>query len=168
MADFDLEQANDQAKERLTIGLKGEGAHLKFADAIKDFPTNLRDTKPNNVPYTFWHQLDHIRITQWDILRYVIDTGHTSPSWPSGYWRATSEQSSDESWDACIEHYYADLEECVALVGRDDVNVLEPVAHNSGRSILGSMLILIDHTSYHLGEFVMGRQILGAWKTELG
>ena len=167
METFDLDQANEQATNRLVIGLRGEGAHLKFADAVKDFPPDLHDAKPNNVPYTFWHQLEHMRITQWDILKYVVDTRHVSPSWPTGYWPTTSDLSKDDSWKVSIERYYSDLEECIALVNRDDINVLEPVAHNSGRSIMGSMLIVIDHTSYHLGEFVMGRQILGAWESEL-
>ena len=167
MGIFDLEHANAHAKERLVIGLNGEGAHMQIANAVKDFPPDLRDAKPNNVPYTFWHQLEHIRITQWDILKYVVDTRHVSPPWPTGYWPATSALSTDDSWKASIEQYYADLEECITLINRNDINVLEPVAHNSGRSIMGSMLIVIDHTSYHSGEFVMGRQILGAWKSEL-
>ena len=166
MGEFNLEQANQQARERLVIGLRGKGAHLTYAKAIDNFPSNLRDEMPDNVPYSFWHQLEHIRITQWDILRYVVDKEHVSPTWPGGYWPATTDLSSDKSWNDSIEQYHADLEACVGLINRSEA-VLEPVAHNAGRSIMGSMLIVIDHTAYHLGEFVMGRQILGAWESEL-
>ena len=63
--------------------------------------------------------------------------------------------------------YYSDRDALIALIRRQDVLVLEPVPHNNGRSIMGSVLIVADHTAYHLGEFVMGRQILGAWKSAL-
>ena len=159
----DLDQVNTQAKERLVLGLEGKGAHLSFEDAVDAFPLSLFNRKPDHVPYTFWHQIEHIRIAQWDILKYIIDPEHVSPPWPDGYWPARSDEADEETWNNSIRKYRSDLDEFLELIQRDDVNVLEPVSHNAGRSIMGSALIVIDHTSYHLGEFVMGRQILGAW-----
>ena len=71
------------------------------------------------------------------------------------------------AWDGSIGQYYSDLAEFIQLIERDEIDLFEPVPHNAGRSILGSALIVADHTSYHLGEFVMGRLMLGAWKSEL-
>lgn len=163
----DINQINIDAKERLVKGLRGKGAHMTIDQAVEGFPTSLYNVKPDHVPYTFWHQLEHIRITQWDILKYVVDPGHVSPSWPEGYWPDQSAEADEKAWNQTIEQYKSDLEELIALVESGDVNVLEPVPHNNGRSIMFSMLIVIDHASYHLGEFVMGRQILGAWKSAL-
>lgn len=163
----DSASANAEAKRRIVSALRGEGAHLPFADAVHGFPEFLVNTAPDHVPYTFWHQLEHIRICQGDILNYILDPNHASPEWPGGYWPAWSVTADQAAWDETIEQYYTDLEEFSRLVGRDDIDLLEPVAHNAGRSILGSALIVVDHTSYHLGEFVMGRQMLGAWKSQL-
>ena len=168
MGQFDLAAANAEAKQRLVRALEGRGAHLSFEDAVTDFPDSLINEKPSNVPYTFWHQIEHIRICQCDILRYVLDPKHVSPSWPQGYWPAESAAADRSTWDHSIEQYNADLEELIRLIERDDVNVLAPVEHNAGRSIMGSALVVIDHAAYHLGELVMGRQILGAWKSALG
>jgi hypothetical protein len=167
MGDFDLEKANALAKERLILGLQGKGAHLTFDDAIKELPVSIRNVMPDHVPYTFWHQLEHIRITQWDILKYVVDPDHVSPSWPTGYWPAPSAMAEEATWNRTIDQYHTDLQELIDLVQRDDLNVLAPVDHNAGRSVMGSVQIVIDHTAYHLGEFVMGRQILGAWRSAL-
>ncbi len=62
--------------------------HLPFEEAVADFPDEAINTRPPNVPYTPWHLLEHLRITQWDILEYVRKPGHLSPDWPAGYWRA--------------------------------------------------------------------------------
>jgi hypothetical protein len=36
-----------------------------------------------------------------------------------------------------------------------------------GRSVLREALLVIDHTAYHVGEFVVARQVMGAWKSSL-
>ncbi len=167
MSSTNPESANIAAKERLVLGLQGRGAHLSFADAVADMPAALFNKKPDNVPYTFWHQIEHVRIAQWDILRYIAEPGHVSPSWPEGYWPNPSLETDEAGWQRTIARYHTDLQELIDLIQRDDTDVLAPVSHNAGRSILGSVLIVIDHTAYHLGEFVMGRQISGAWRSAL-
>jgi hypothetical protein len=156
-----------EQKTRIASGLRGEGAHLSLFDAVAGFPPELMNTAPEFVPYTFWHQLEHIRICQIDILRYVKDPSYESPPWPAGYWPEHGDQATQEQWNQTIQSYREDLESFVSLVTDEETDVLAPVEHNNGRSILGSALIVIDHTAYHLGEFVMGRQMLGAWPSQL-
>jgi hypothetical protein len=141
-----IEEMNEEARVRLVSGLEGKGAHLSFEDAVRGFPEGLMNTKPPHVPYTFWHQLEHIRITQADMIGYILDPDHVSPEWPAGYWPPQDEQTEGKGWQKTIRSYTAD---------------------RGNRSILRCTLIIIDHTAYHLGEFVMGRQILGAWESEL-
>ena len=164
---FDLEAANREAKERLVPALAGHGAHLGLDDAVRDFPRERMNEKPPNVPYTFWHQLEHIRIAQWDLLRYASDPSHVSPEWPRGYWPAPDEVTDEAGWKATVEAIRTDRDELIGLIEDPECNVLEPVAHMDGRSIVRAALLVIDHTAYHLGEFVMARQMLGAWESEL-
>ncbi len=161
------ESMNIEARIRLVAALEGKGAHLSFDDAVRDFPEGLRNAKPPHVPYTFWHQLEHIRITQWDMLRYIEDPGHVSPDWPKGYWPDQAATTDGAGWDTTIRQYLSDLASLIALVNDPKVNLLAPIKHIENRSILRCGFIIVDHTSYHLGELVMGRQILGAWKSAL-
>lgn len=162
-----LEAAAREARARLADGLEGRGAHLTFEEAVRDFPDGLINAKPAHVPYSFWHQLEHIRIAQWDMLRYIQDPGHRSPDWPEGYWPAPEAAADRAGWDRTVERYLADRRELVALVRDPGVDLLAPVAHMENRSIFRAALVIIDHTAYHLGELIMGRQILGAWKSLL-
>ncbi len=164
-ADFDLNAANEEARVRLAAALHGHVAHLNFDDAIRNFPARLMNEKPDNVPYTFWHQLEHIRITQWDLLRYIKDPGHQSPNWPVDYWPARDAKADSAAWEATVSQYHADLQELVELVEDPQTSLLRPVAHMENRSIMRSAMMVVDHTAYHLGEFVMARQILGSWKS---
>ena len=43
------------------------------------------------------------------------------------------------------------------------VNLLSPIPHGSGQTILRELLLLADHNAYHLGELVVVRRCLGIW-----
>ena len=161
------EQMNAEARVRLVAGLETKGAHLSFEEAVADFPSRLMNEKPPHVPYTFWHQLEHIRITQRDMLDYIKDPSYASPDWPKGYWPAQDAKADSAGWEATIKGYLNDRHEFIALISDKATNLLAPVDRLGKRSIMRCALIIIDHNGYHLGEFVMGRQILGAWKSML-
>src|SRR5208337_2014352 len=59
--------------------LEGGHAHLDFETAIADLPVELRGVRPQGLPHTPWRLLEHMRIAQWDILRFSIDPDH---AWP--------------------------------------------------------------------------------------
>jgi hypothetical protein len=50
------------------------------------------------------------------------------------------------------------------LVMDSKQDLLAPIAHGSGQTILRQVLLLADHNSYHLGQFVLVRRLLGDWK----
>ncbi len=166
-ADITVDEMKDEARVRLIDGLENKGAHLTFEDAVRDFPEALMNEKPPHVPYTFWHQLEHIRRAQDDMLRYIQDQHYVAPEWPRDYWPEQTAKTDRKGWDATIRQYLADRKRFVDLAADPEVNLLAPVKRLNNRSILRCALLVIDHTAYHLGELVMGRQILGAWKSEL-
>lgn len=55
---------DDQHKiviSELTKLLMGGGAHASFHDAIKGLNPELRGVKANNMPYSIWQLVEHIR-----------------------------------------------------------------------------------------------------------
>src|SRR5271157_1242547 len=64
--------------------LDGGHAHIDFETAIADLPVEMHGVRPQGLPHTPWRLLEHMRIAQWDILRFSIDPDHISPEFPSG------------------------------------------------------------------------------------
>lgn len=155
------------AKDRLVDGLRGHGAHLSLEAAIANFPASLMNERPPNVPYTFWDTLEHIRIAQHDLHMYAASPGHESPEWPSEYWPAPGERADGNRWNATISAIQDERERFIDFVKDPKCDVFAPAEHMDGGSVFRAALLAIDHTAYHLGEFVMGRQILGQWVSEL-
>jgi len=46
----------------------------------------------------------------------------------------------------------------------DEEQLYAPIPHGDGQTLLREALLLADHNSYHLGQLVMLRKMLGAWK----
>ena len=59
--------------------LAASHAHIDFDTAIAHLPVDLRGTRPSGLPFTPWRLVEHMRIAQWDILRFSVDPDHVSP-----------------------------------------------------------------------------------------
>ena len=42
-----------------------------FEAAVADFPAAAMNARAPNVPYTPWHLVEHLRLTQRDMIEYV-------------------------------------------------------------------------------------------------
>jgi len=43
-------------------------------------------------------------------------------------------------------------------------DLLAPIPHGSGQTVLREALLMADHNGYHIGQLVLLRRLLGAWK----
>ena len=128
------------------------------------FPSRLRGVKPPGVPHTAWQLLEHMRIAQSDILEFSRDAKHKSPPWPEGYWPKTEAPPNAASWNNSLRSFRADLKAMAKLVADKKTDLFAKIPHGTGQTILREALLVADHNSYHLGQMVLLRRLLGTWK----
>jgi hypothetical protein len=153
-------------REHLVSLLRGGGAHLDFESAIADLPEKLRGARSPGLPHTPWRLVEHMRIAQWDILKFSTDPHHVSPEFPDGYWPVGDAPPNPDAWDRTIVAFRADLEAMQHLVADPATDLFAPIAGGQGQTILREALLVADHNSYHLGQLVVVRRLLGAWHDE--
>ena len=151
-------------REQLVQLLQGGHAHATFDDAVDGLPAELRGKKTKDLPYSPWMLLEHMRLAQWDILEFSRDPKHQSPDFPKGYWPPQSEPPSASSWDSSVKSFRADLKAMQGLVNDPKADLHRPFSWGDGQTLFREALLLADHNAYHLGEFVVLRRLLGAWK----
>ena len=117
-----------------------------------------------NLPFTAWRLLEHMRIAQWDILEFSRNPKHVSPKWPQGYWPSTDVPANDAEWDASVAAFRHDLADMEALVADPGTNLFAKIPHGDGQTVLREAMLVADHNAYHIGELVVLRRLLGAWK----
>jgi hypothetical protein len=105
-----------------------------------------------------------MRVAQEDILRYTLDPNWTSPAFPTGYWPAAESPPTDSEWEASRTAFRRDLDEVCALARDPERDLTATIPHGEGRTYLRQVLLVADHNAYHLGQIVLTRKLLGAWK----
>ncbi|MGB0037101.1 MAG: DinB family protein [Candidatus Acidiferrales bacterium] len=150
-------------REQLRRALAWGEAHVDWKKAFAGLEEKQRGAKPGGAPYSAWELLEHVRIGQWDILEFCRDAKHKSPDWPSGYWPKSAAPPNPAAWEKSVKAFEQDLEAVGKLVTDPKTDLLAPIPHGSGQTILREALLVADHNSYHLGQFVMLRKLMGAW-----
>ena len=154
-----------ELRKQILYLLHGGHAHATFDDAVKDFSVKHRGTVPPNLPYSAWQLLEHLRITQRDILNFSAPpTGGYHPiQWPDDYWPKSQQPPTAHAWEQSIAAVHSDLKSFIALIENPKSDLYKPFRWGDGQNLLREALLVADHTAYHLGELIVLRRLLGAW-----
>jgi hypothetical protein len=155
--------SDQSVRDELLFLLRGGHAHMPLEAAVADFPAAHFNTCPPNVSYTPWHLLEHMRITQADILEFIRNPKYVYLNWPEDYWPAADEQADAAAWQATIAGFQTDNQALQAIVSDPATDLYTPLAHGAGQNILREILVVADHNAYHIGEFAIQRQVMRTW-----
>ena len=74
-------------RDQLAKLLSWEDAHVGFEAAVADVPRQMRGTQVSGA-HSPWELLEHMRITQHDILDFCVNASYKEMDWPRDYWPA--------------------------------------------------------------------------------
>ncbi len=157
-------QGEKALRQHIVKLLTGGDAHVEFDAAVEGLPAELRGKRPPGAEHSPWELLEHMRIAQWDILEFSRNAKHKSPDFPEGYWPAKPAPAEKDAWEKSVRAFHADLKAMCDLVADEKTDLFAKIPHGDGQTILREALVVADHNSYHLGELVLARRLLGAWK----
>jgi hypothetical protein len=155
---------NDQAlREHVRKLLSWEDAHVGLNTVLADLPVELRGVRPPGCAHSVWELVEHLRMAQRDILEFCVTPAYQEMSWPDDYWPASPAPSSPDAWDESLRGYREDLEALRQLAADPGVDLGARIPHGSGQTYLRELLLVADHTAYHVGQLVLVRRLLGSW-----
>lgn len=153
-------------RDQLSRLLAWEDAHVGFDNAVDGIPAELRGTRPSNLPYSPWQLIEHLRITQHDILEFCRNPNYKELKWPDDYWPASDAPPSARAWDESIRMFRQDRKALQQLAADPAVDLTAGIPHGDGQTYLRELILAADHAAYHLGELVVVRRLLGIWKSK--
>jgi uncharacterized damage-inducible protein DinB len=143
--------------------LAWEDAHAGLEAVVSGFPAAHRGTQPKGLPYSAWQLLEHLRITQHDILDFCVNPDYEEMEWPRDYWPAGAEPPSPDAWDDSIRAFLADRAALQALAADATIDLASRIPHGKDQTYLRELLLVADHSAYHIGQLVLVRRLLGDW-----
>lgn len=154
----------DNIRTALSTALQWESAHLSFHNATSDLKFTDVGKTADNIPYTIWELVEHIRIAQKDIVHFCLGEGYEATNWPDDYWPDNTSPESQGEWQNSLQQVREDRDRMVELVEEESNDLFKPFDHGKGQHLFREAILLIDHESYHTGQIVTIRKILGIWK----
>lgn len=138
-------------------------AHATFETAVAGLHADLRGVVPEGAAHSAWQLLEHLRLTQRDILEFCRNPAYQEPRWPDDYWPDSAAPPGDNAWDASITAFLRDRDELVKMAEDPTVDLFGTIPHGTGQTYLRELLLVADHSAYHIGALILLRRLLGAW-----
>jgi len=151
-------------RELLLEQLEGRNAHIDFGKAVANLTPEDAGATVEGLPHTIWDLIEHIRLAQEDILDFSKNPDYQERDWPDAYWPEKSKPSNKKELEDSIQSVKDGINEMADMI-RDEENDLQtPFPHGSGQTFFREALLIVDHNSYHIGQIIQLRRLLGLWK----
>ena len=151
-------------RDQLARVLDWNEAHVGFDKAVDGIPSDKRGARATGFEHSSWQLLEHMRLAQDDILDFCTNPNYVhNLKWPDDYW-PSSTPPSDAAWNESVASFVRAREKVKALA-RDVKDLTAPVPTGTAtQTYLRAILLVADHTAYHVGQLVALRRALGVWE----
>jgi uncharacterized damage-inducible protein DinB len=115
------------------------------------------------MPHSPWQLLEHLRLTQHDILDFCRNPAYSERAWPKDYWPSSAGPPTAAAWDESVAAFRREREELKQLAADPALDLFARIPHGTGQTYLRELLLVADHNAYHIGQLVLVRRSLGVW-----
>jgi uncharacterized damage-inducible protein DinB len=153
----------DPLRQQIADLLAWEEAHVGFDRAVKGIAPRYRGVVPDGLTHSPWQLLEHLRIAQADILEFCRSSRYKTKKWPDDYWAPSAKPPSAAAWTRSIAAFRRDRAALQRLARNPRIDLFARIPHGTGQTCLRELLLIADHTAYHVGQLVLVRRALGDW-----
>ena len=157
--------SNDRTVLEQALGhaLSGQGAHIETQGAFAGLEWKMAGATPEGAPHSVFQLLNHMIFWQNWALKWLDGRRPAVPKHASGSWPGSVAPANSREWQQAVRRF------------QDGLKGLH--RHGSDAGLLGgqgkkSRLEMLhgiaSHNSYHVGQVVLVRQLLGAWPPPSG
>lgn len=151
-------------KAIVASSLDWEQAHVSFDHAVRGLPAGLRTRRPKGYEHSVWDLVEHIRLAQHDLLDFLTNPRYAEAlQWPDDYWPKAHARPSDRQWKASLAQIRRERRALARFTTGFGGNLAGRLPHGTGQTYLRTVLVAVVHASYHTGQIVDVRRLLGAW-----
>lgn len=151
----------------LSSAVIGQLTHLHPKKAVEGLNPDVARKKPANLDHSCWELLHHTLFWQ-DILLKNLD-GEVVNWFPSHdkNWPSEKDLSSDDNFIGLKDKFNKNLDTIIEKL--EKINLMDRIEIGQPPlppdvSYFRIILVFLQHTSYHIGQLVTTRKILGDWK----
>jgi len=155
----------DPLRAQLVRVLDWEESHVGFDKALDGIPEDKRGARAAGFEHSTWQLLEHMRLAQKDLIDFAANSRYVHAlKWPDDYWPRNPAPPDAKAWNQSLADFKADREKLKQMVQDSEVDLVALVPTGKGhQTYLRTILVVVDHNAYHLGQLVAVRRALGLW-----
>ena len=148
-----------------TVGnaLSGKGAHVGTKNLFAGLGWKVAGVRPEGAPHSIFQLLNHMSYWQDWVVKWLDGGNPGVPKHASGGWPGSPAPGNAREWQQAVRGFRSGLQK----LDRQSRQA-ELLATRGEHSRLGMLQALAGHNSYHAGQVVLLRQMLGAWPPPSG
>ena len=159
-----MKSSNDKVLSHIVRrALSGEGAHAGTQNAFDGLDWRVAAMRPPGVPHSIFQLLAHTTYWQNWLLQWLDGEDPAVPSHAAGSWPSNPGPANPDEWKRAVRNFRGSLDK---LEGRSGEGELLGTIGKTSR--LRMFHTIASHTSYHIGQVVTLRQLLGKWPPPSG
>ena len=148
-----------------TLGnaLSGTGAHVETQTIFAALDWRLAGIRPDNAPHSLYQLLNHMIYWQEWVVKWLDGSSPQIPKHASGSWPGPPGPASRKEWDQAVRRFRNGLKVLTRRSREADL-----FSKGGTKTRLEMLHTIASHNSYHVGQIVFLRQMLGAWPPPSG
>jgi uncharacterized damage-inducible protein DinB len=154
---------NKVLEETIGGALSGKDAHVGPGKVFEGLDWKVAGACPSGSPHSIFQILNHLTFWQDWVIKWLDGGKPTVPKHASGGWPGKPEPSSAKEWEAAVRGFEKGLGDMNRRIRAVDL-----LSKRGKKTRLEMLRAIASHNSYHLGQAVLLRQMLGAWPPPSG
>ena len=131
-----MSQNDALLRDHLARALSWESAHLGLEGAVKGLPPRLRGKRPKGFAHSPWELLEHIRITQRDLLDFLQNPDYEEQlEWPKDYWPSSMAPTGDKEWNGSVAGWKKDRMALERFTNESKLDLTSRIPKGTGLSL---------------------------------
>ena len=143
--------------------LSGKGAHVGTRNLFEELDWKVAGMRPEGAPHSIFQLLNHLTYWQDWVVKWLDGGNPKVRKHASGGWPGNLTPTSAREWQQAVRRFRSGLERLARQSREADL-----LTTRGEYSRLGMLQAIASHNSYHAGQVVVLRQMLGKWPPPSG
>lgn len=157
-------KTGEEVLRKVIIGaLTGKGAHVEVRKAVEGLDWQAAGVRPQGCPHSIFQLLNHIVYWHEWVVKWLDGEDPPVPKHAAGSWPGGDRPANRGEWEEAVRRLDRALD---ALAHRSKGKSL--LEKRGRKSWMEMLLTVASHGSYHIGQLVSVRQVVGAWPPPSG
>lgn len=150
-------------EKTVACALSGKGAHVAAKSVFDGLDWKAAGAQPGGTPHSIFQLLKHMAYwNQW-VVRWLDGESPAVPTHAAGSWPEMAAPATEREWQQVVREFKKGLEDMSRGARNSDL-----LAKHGTKTRLQMLQSIASHNSYHIGQVVLLRQMLGTWPPPSG